>query len=144
MTDLETYLLGTWRLTREIVDHGRDHLHLVGTAEVERLPSGALSYFEQATLETETTSLKFTRSYLFRPTGAASATVEFEDGSTFFELDLQKGRCRARHLCDQDLYMGLVLTTGDGWYMRWRCRGPQKDYVATTYLSPRDATLPTE
>jgi hypothetical protein len=141
MTDLETYLLGTWQLTREIIDHhGGDRLHLKGIAEVKRLPSGVLSYFEQATLETDETSLEFTRTYLFRPNGTAEASVEFDDGSTFFDLDLRSGRCRVRHLCDQDLYLGLILTTNDGWYTRWRCRGPEKNYVATTYLSRQAAT----
>ena len=144
MTDLETYLLGTWQLTREIIDHRGDHLHLVGSAEVERSTEGALCYFERATLESDVTTLEFTRTYLFHPTGAASASVEFDDGSRFFELDLQNGRCRVRHLCDQDLYLGLILTTSDGWYMRWRCRGPQKNYVATTYLSRRAAVVTAE
>jgi hypothetical protein len=136
MTDLEAYLLGGWQLRREIIDHHGDRLHLVGSAEVERSSDGALRYFEQATLESDGASLQFTRTYLFCLTGTASASVKFDDGSSFFELDLQRGRCRARHLCDQDLYLGLILTTSDGWYMRWRCRGPQKNYVATTYLSP--------
>jgi len=144
MTDLEAYLLGRWQLTREIIDHGGDQLRLAGSAEVERLENGALSYFEQASLEGDATSLEFTRTYLFRPTGAASASVEFDDGSSFFELDLHSGRCRVRHLCDQDLYLGLILTTDDGWYTRWRCRGPKKNYVATTYLSPRAAIFTAE
>jgi Family of unknown function (DUF6314) len=135
-TDLDAYLLGRWHLRREIVDHRGEHLHLVGSAEVERSSNGALRYFEQATLERDETPLEFTRTYFFHPTGASSASVRFDDGSRFFELDLRNGRCRARHLCDQDLYLGLILTTSDGWYTRWRCRGPQKNYVATTYLAP--------
>jgi len=142
MTDLEAYLLGGWQLRREIIDHRGDHLRLVGSAEVGRSTNGALCYFEQATLESDETSLNFTRTYLFHSAGTASASVKFDDGSSFFELDLQSGRCRVRHLCDQDLYLGLILTTSDGWYTRWRCRGPQKNYVATTYLSR--AVLTTE
>jgi Family of unknown function (DUF6314) len=144
MTDLEAFLLGRWDLTREIIDHRGDRLHLVGSAEVERRANGALSYFEQARLETDATPLQFTRTYLFHPTGAASANVLFDDGTMFFELDLQNGRCRVRHLCDEDLYLGIILTTADGWYTRWRCRGPQKDYLATTYLSSRAAVSPAE
>jgi hypothetical protein len=135
MTDLEAYLLGGWQLRREIIDNRGDHLHLLGSAEVERSTNGALRYFEQAALESDETSLEFTRTYHFHPTGTASASVKFDDGSSFFELDLQSGRCRVQHLCDQDLYVGLILTTDDGWYTRWRCRGPQKNYVVTTYLS---------
>jgi hypothetical protein len=141
-TDLESYLLGTWQLTREIIDHSSDRLRLTGSADIERLPNGVLSYFEQATLDAGAKPLEFTRTYLFCPTGATSANVVFEDGSRFYELDLKTGRCRVRHLCDQDLYLGLILTTETGWYTRWRCRGPRKSYVATTYLS-RVATTST-
>jgi hypothetical protein len=145
MSDLETYLLGKWQLTREIIDHhdGGDRLHLTGAAEMDRLPSGALSYFEQTTLETDESTLKFTRRYLYWPTGGTTASVEFENGSRFFELDLRDGRCRVRHLCDEDLYLGLIVTTDNGWYTRWRCRGPNKNYVATTYLfQAADPTSP--
>ncbi|HEY5273662.1 MAG TPA: DUF6314 family protein [Acidimicrobiales bacterium] len=135
ISDLETYLLGTWNLTREVVDHYGDRLTFVGGAEVERRGDGTIRYFEHALLVSGATPLEFTRSYRFCPKGAGSASVEFEDGSRFYELDLERGRCRVRHLCDQDLYLGLILTTSDGWFTRWRCRGPEKDYVATTYLS---------
>jgi hypothetical protein len=143
ITDLADYLLGAWHLSREIIDHGRYQLRLEGTAEVKRCADGALSYVEHATLTTEATSLEFTRAYLYFATGPGTASVEFSDGSPFYDLDLRSGGCRVRHLCDQDLYLGLILTTSNGWYTRWRCRGPGKEYVATTYLSPRGGESPT-
>jgi hypothetical protein len=144
MTDLENYLLGGWQLSREIIDHDSYRLHLEGRAQVTRAADGALSYFEEAALVSEATSLDFTRAYRFWPTGPGRARVEFDDGTPFYDLDLRRGRCRVRHLCDRDLYLGFILTTNDGWYTRWRCTGPEKDYVATTYLSRRAAVSSTE
>jgi hypothetical protein len=142
--DLAQFLLGTWQLTREILDRRGASLALFGTAEVTRGADATLDYVEHATLLDGTSSLEFTRTYRYVPTGRTTASVEFEDGSAFHDLDLRSGRCRARHLCDEDLYLGTYLTMRDGWYTRWRCRGPEKDYVATTYLSRRDAASPTE
>jgi hypothetical protein len=137
ITDLPDYLLGEWNLSREIIDHGHDQLRLEGTAEVDHCSDGSLSYVEHATLATAATSLEFTRTYRYFATGPGTASVEFSDGSSFYDLDLRSGRCRVQHLCDRDRYLGLILTTSNGWYTRWRCRGPMKDYVATTYLSRR-------
>lgn len=144
IADLMDYLVGEWDLTREIVDHGRHRLHLEGGADVRRRADGSLAYFEHATLATDAAPIEFTRAYLLRPTSHTTAHVELSDGSPFYDLDLSNGRCRAQHLCGHDLYIGLVLTTRDGWITRWRCRGPEKDYVATTLLSPTRTPRPAE
>jgi hypothetical protein len=144
VTELAAYLLGSWQLSREIIDHRSGRLNLEGSAEVTRRLDGTLVYTEHGMLATGVASLEFTRSYRYLATGAGTARVQFEDGSPFYDLDLSSGRCRVRHNCDEDLYLGFILSTNDGWYTRWRCRGPQKDYVATTRLSRSDVVSPPE
>lgn len=58
------------------------------------------------------------------------ATVHFDDGRVFHELDLRTGYWQAEHLCDPDTYRGeFRVDSGDVWFSRWLINGPNKELV---------------
>ena len=90
---------------------------------------------------TTRTTYSFSRTYRYGISDAGfSAAVLFEDGTPFYLLNLGRGgRCRVRHDCDDDIYIGVIVATEAAWFTRWRCQGPVKSYVATTKLYRDDA-----
>jgi hypothetical protein len=132
--DLRGYLAGEWSFERSVIDHRGERLEFLGDAFVDATRDAELIYSERAFLRSGPDLGAFSRTYRYVPTGATSADVLFEDGSFFYRLDLARARCRARHDCRDDVYLGLILATPSAWLTRWRCFGPAKDYVVTTRL----------
>jgi len=132
--DLGTYLSGAWTIERSVVDRRGERLEFGGNAFVDAAGGGELVYNERAILRSNPDIGAFSRTYRYVPTSATSADVRFEDGSFFYRLELARARCRARHDCGEDVYLGFILVTESTWLTRWRCSGPTKDYVVTTTL----------
>ncbi|MCP5369062.1 MAG: hypothetical protein H6907_13720 [Hyphomicrobiales bacterium] len=141
VTDLRAYLLGRWRLSRRIVDHGRG---VTGTFDGEALftPRGDdLLYREQGVMRLGDFSGSAFRDYLYTFPAPARARVLFDDGHPFHEVDLSQGAAEARHLCGADTYHGRYDLDGPAaWTLAWRVTGPHKDLDLTAvYRRPAEA-----
>ena len=138
--DLKSLLVGEFELRREIVMAEGDRYYLDGAASFSMEEEDEIAYVESGVLSSSTASFDVSRSYRYHLNTSTSASVRFADGSLFHELEFTSGRCRVTHLCGDDLYSGLIVVRDADLLTRWRCRGPKKDYVATTRLSRQLST----
>jgi Family of unknown function (DUF6314) len=138
--DLAIYLCGNWNIERTLVDHhARQRGHFSGQAEICALEPNLLVYIEQGELVFGDYRGPARRSYRYLVTGPGQATVHFDDGRHFFDLDLRGGRCGARHRCGDDTYLGLYLVGGaNRLETRWRVLGPKRALVLHTTAQRRD------
>ena len=66
------------------------------------------------------------------------ASVAFEDGRHFHDLDLRDGRDEVLHLCGSDRYAGaFIANDADSWSVRWCVVGPHKALVIEGHYSRR-------
>lgn len=134
VTDLRSFLLGSFELCRVIVAAGESIYRFSGEATFSKSQGDELVYHEHGELASEHDSFEVSRTYRYDVTGRTVATVRFADGSLFYDLDLSRGRCRVSHVCGDDAYHGLIVVRGQDLLTRWSCVGPSKDYVATSRL----------
>ncbi|APU15636.1 hypothetical protein UA75_18530 [Actinoalloteichus sp. GBA129-24] len=133
VADLPAYLLGRWRLEREILDVTGSRLGSVtGIAEVLD-HDDRLGYTEQGELVLATYRGPVSRRLDYRLTGPGRAEVHFDHGGFFHEVDLRDGRWSTRHPCRDDDYQGCYhVVDEDRWRQRWTVTGPRKDHAIVT------------
>jgi len=144
--DLAGFLLGGWRLDREILDASGGGLdgHFSGVARFafdEHAP-GLLRYVEHGTLWLGSNRGPAFRHLSYHVDGAR-ARVTFDDGRYFHDLDLRPGVWEVEHPCGQDRYYGRFEVDDDHrWRHRWTVHGPHKHQVIRTVLSRSAADPP--
>lgn len=135
INDLRTFLQGEWNLERRVQDRraGQDGA-LTGAAtfaaagsELLYREEGRLVIGEHANPVYEGPALQSYRYAFLEP---ARATVSFNDGRFFHDLDLSSGAWACTHLCDADRYDGDFSALGrDALCVVWTVTGPRKDLV---------------
>lgn len=132
--NLKTFLLGSWKLRRIIVD--RDQA-ITGRYDGEATFSPCargLQYEEHGTLTFGEHCGQAEQRYLYEfPESDGRASVRFRDGRAFHELDLSAGGDCVRHACGADLYAGaFTAMSASAWQSQWKVAGPRKHYDLTT------------
>jgi hypothetical protein len=136
--DLAAFLVGTWRIHREIVPgRGVDGGSFDGTATLSPDASGALRYEERGTARIGGHVGAASRRLIYHVAGPR-ARVRFDDGRHFHDLDLTSGTWEVEHPCAADVYRGTFTVTGpDAWLQRWSVSGPTEAYELRTSLVRR-------
>jgi hypothetical protein len=134
--DLAAYFGGEWRLDREIRTADGDPAgEVTGTATFTEA-DGVLVYHEEGELRLGGYTGPVTRALHYRPAGAGRASVHFDHGGFFHDLDLRDGHWTADHPCRADFYRGEYrVADAAHWRQRWAVRGPAKDHVIVTRFS---------
>ncbi|WP_258726987.1 DUF6314 family protein [Cellulomonas sp. NS3] len=138
--DTVAYLLGTWHVDRELVDHRAGVAGTFrGTAVFRDLPGdgphGArvVEHAEEGELAWGGVVGPAGRTLHLHPEADGSAHVTFADGREFHDLDLRPGRWSAHHPCAADDYAGtFTVVSPDEWRVRWDVSGPTKDHTLVT------------
>ncbi|MET8245218.1 DUF6314 family protein [Streptomyces sp. NPDC005202] len=135
VSDVLTYLAGSWRVERTVRDLASgDEGLFTGTTVFSALQEGGLLHHETGTFVWQGTPRPAERTLRFLPgSPPGTADVRFADGRPFHDLDLTSGRHLADHPCAADLYRGeFTVRDADHWRTVWRVAGPAKDLVLTT------------
>ncbi|MFJ9012044.1 DUF6314 family protein [Streptomyces canus] len=142
VTDVLTYLAGSWRTERTVRDLASgDEGEFSGTTAFGRLEEhgllpegGGLLSQESGVFVWQGVPRPTERTLRFLPGGTpGTADVRFSDGRPFHDLDLTSGHHVADHPCAADLYRGeFSVLDADHWRTVWRVGGPAKDLVLTT------------
>jgi hypothetical protein len=149
--DLRSYLLGTWRIRRSLLNRADAAVgSFTGTVTFRPVADGGpgLSWREEGTVHWPGVRSSVGRSvppftgpanrqYLIVP-GGSSATWEvlFEDGRPFHRLGLAAGSWRDEHWCSPDTYrVQYTALSQDRLRYEWDVTGPAKDHLLTTELT---------
>lgn len=133
VTDLRTFLRGTWHLERRILDRLRGERALLAGEAMFCEEGDQLAYREAGTLALDGQAFEFSRAYRYCFPEAHSAEVRFADGSLFHALDLSAGAWATAHACEPDLYRGRFrIVKPDLWLAAWWVAGPRKDQVLSS------------
>ncbi len=130
-------LLGTWALTRVVVDHRTgERRDVSGTATLEAESPGRVRWTEEGTMSWPGHDVPIGRTLFVVRTGG-TWEVRFEDGRAFHPWTVGSP---VEHPCAPDLYRGDVEAAGDPvetWTVTWDASGPGKDYRMVTVYSDR-------
>jgi hypothetical protein len=129
-------LLGSWQLSRVIVDHlAGDESTVAGSTELVRQADGRIRWSEAGVLQRRGLDLPVSRVLYVeeRPTGWF---VTFDDGRDFHSWAVGY---EVEHDCAPDRYVGVIGGDVDRWTVQWRVSGPAKDYTMTSVLTPAQA-----
>lgn len=125
---------GKWQLAR-IIEDRRNGLEgrLSGSATFTRSAPQELKYEEEGELVYgQQPTMIATRRYIWRGFEGEHAdkiAVEFEDGSPFHVISLDRLMPNDDHHCDPDYYhVSYDFTRWPQWEAEWRVLGPSKDY----------------
>jgi hypothetical protein len=146
ISDLTAFLLGSWRLDREVLDASRGALtgHFRGAARftpVDRA-AGLLRYVEHGTLQLGSYGEPASRCLTYQVDGPW-ARVTFDDGRHFHDLDLREGVWEVEHRCGDDRYDGRFEVDGaHRWRQQWTVNGPRKRHIIRTVLERAAAEPP--
>lgn len=135
-TPLSQVWAGAWSIERHIRDALRNESGVFrGTTEFFGAEN-ELTYREHGTLELPHYTGTAHRVYIFRFTAPAKASVFFEDGRFFHDLDLNTGTDRVVHRCGNDIYEGVYeMLNAKHLNIRWHVTGPQKDVYLDTRMT---------
>jgi hypothetical protein len=138
VSDLGSFLLGSWQLDREIRDASPRGLsgHFRGMARftLDAHAPGLLRYVEQGTLWLGGHRGPASRRLDYHVDGAW-ARGAFDDGRYFHDLDLREGLWEVEHPCGDDRYHGrFEVDDADRWRQQWAVDGPHKHHVIRTVL----------
>lgn len=120
---------GTWRFAREVVEAAGQGASVTGLA-VWRPEGTGLAYRETGEMRLPGhPPMQVERRYFWDP----ELHVHFADGRFFHRVPPEGGS--TSHWCDPDQYDGdYDFSDWPVFRVRWRVRGPQKDYrMETTY-----------
>ena len=146
VSDLAGFLLGGWRLDREILDASERGLdgHFSGAARFgfdDHAP-GLLRYVEHGTLWLGSNRGPASRQLTYAVDGVR-ARVTFDDGRFFHDLDLREGVWEVEHPCGQDRYYGrFEVDDAHRWRHQWTVHGPHKHHIIRTVLERSVADPP--
>jgi hypothetical protein len=125
LSGLADYLLGTWRVSRELHDAAMGAGAFAGEATFAR-EGDAIRWDEAGRLRLGGYDGPAQRTLRIVPEDGAWA-VRFADGRPFHRLDLRGGRCALEHPCGEDRYTGEFTLRGpDAFEIAWRVDGPAK------------------
>jgi hypothetical protein len=80
-----------------------------------------------------TTSIPFSRDYIYECVGENEASVLFGDRSPFHSLKFEDGEARpGLHNCGKDVYEGRIVLLEKGMRHEWKVEGPEKAYTICT------------
>ncbi|GAA1493833.1 DUF6314 family protein [Curtobacterium herbarum] len=145
-----TDLLGQWVLERTVHDRLADLRGTVtGTTELNAVDDDTVRWHETGTMVLGDRTTPVWRTLAVRR-GAAAVTgggparggpdapdgrwrVCFADGRPFHDW---VWGARVEHACDPDDYTGLLAGTPERWTVRWHARGPAKDLLLASTLTP--------
>jgi hypothetical protein len=126
--DLFSYLLGTWRLRRRLVDErigaeGR----FEGMAYFEPDGPGTAAYREEGVLAFLDHLGPAQRRLRCVAVSDEVVAFSFSDGRFFHLLERRSEGFGTEHLCGEDRYFGRFVFLGDDrWRARWHVEGPRK------------------
>lgn len=140
MTDpaplLPTDLLGRWVLHRTVHDRLAGVTGTVaGTTELTLVEAGTVRWYEAGTMVLADRATPVWRTLAVRHGADGRWRVHFEDGRPFHDW-VWGGR--VRHACAPDDYAGVLDGGRRRWTVRWEARGPAKDLVLESVLTPAD------
>lgn len=126
-------LVGTWDLSREIIEHpSGDRSSVAGSTSLALQRDGRICWSEAGTLTRQGLQTPVTR-VLYIEQRDDSWFVTFDDGRDFHAW---RPGSDVEHVCSPDLYIGTVQRQDvDQWSVQWRVTGPSKDYTMTSMLS---------
>lgn len=127
-----TDLLGTWALTRVVVDRRTgERRDVVGTATLVAESADRVRWSETGTMTWPGHAVEVQRT-LYVDRDGEGWLVRFEDGRPFH---LWAVGADVDHACAPDHYRGRIdLAPGSGrsWTVTWEAAGPHKDYRMET------------
>jgi hypothetical protein len=133
--DLASYLRGSWRIERDILDAaGAPVGRFTGWGRFDLDPEEPvlLRYREEGMLHLGAYAAPASRRLDYRVHGWR-AEVRFVDGRPFHDLDLRDGSDTVQHTCGADLYRGrFEVVSDDSWCHEWSVTGPRKDHLIRT------------
>ncbi|MFR9729811.1 DUF6314 family protein [Saccharopolyspora sp. MS10] len=134
VADLAEFFAGRWVLRRDIVDDRGARLGgFAGESEFTARDGDLVVYQERGELVLGSHRGEARRTLHYRLAEAGRASVHFDHGGFFHDLDLRSGRWLVEHPCRADLYRGEFEVSGpDSWWQRWRVSGPAKAHILTT------------
>ncbi|MFC5069336.1 DUF6314 family protein [Flaviflagellibacter deserti] len=139
MLDVVEGLEGNWSIARTIDPEGS----LAGVATFFRRTDGWLAYFERGELKVAGGSYPAERRYLFEPlTNGFAVWFDAEPLRLFHKIALIRSEDgsltgEATHPCGRDMYLTTYRFAGDGFTIRHRVTGPNKNYTMTTAYTRR-------
>lgn len=133
VSDLASWLVGRWQLERTIATPtGCSLAAFLGMLEVTRTGPATLRSHEAGTLRRDGVAYPAMRTLTYDLHGP-TATVRFDHGGRFHDLDLRTGRCDVVHPCGPDTYLGRTeVVDVHRWVQVWEVDGPTEAYVSTT------------
>ena len=131
-------LLGSWELSRVIVDRRADEQSSVeGRTDFAREDDGRIRWSESGTLRRGGTRVEVSR-VLFLEPRESGWFVTFEDGRDFHPW---APGSEVEHPCAPDTYLGVVkVLATDRWSIEWQVSGSSKDYTMSSVLTRRGTT----
>jgi len=134
MPTVPTDLLGTWTLTRTVVDRRAGERRAVsGTATLVAESADRVRWSEAGTMTWPGHEVEVQRT-LFVDREGDGWLVRFEDGRPFHPSSV--GRA-GDHPCAPDHYRGRIDVDPSGsWSVAWDAAGPEKDYRMETTYAP--------
>ncbi|PZE88378.1 DUF6314 family protein [Curtobacterium sp. MCBD17_008] len=131
---LPTDLLGWWDLHRTVHDRlGGVSGTVTGSTELTAEDDGSVRWHEAGTMVLGATETPVWRTLSVRRGTGDRWYVHFADGRPFHDWAWGD---RVEHACAPDDYTGLLTGTLERWRVRWEARGPAKDLVLDSVLTP--------
>jgi len=126
-------LVGTWDLSRVIVDHqDGQQSRVLGTTTLTLQDDVRIRWAESGTLSHRGIEAAVSR-VLYVEKRAGGWFVTFEDGRDFHPWE---PGVPVEHGCAPDLYIGTVDRVDERrWSVEWRVTGPSKDYTMASVLT---------
>nr|WP_289846031.1 DUF6314 family protein [Curtobacterium sp. WW7] len=134
-------MLGRWVLDRTVQDRLADLRGTVtGTTELAAVDDDTVRWHETGTMVLGDRTTPVWRTLTIRrgpadgPDGPVGRwRVHFADGRPFHDW---VWGAPVEHACAPDDYTGLLAGTAEWWSVRWHARGPAKDLLLASTLTP--------
>ena len=128
---LRSFLVGGWRVEREIDDHRAGRTAQFEGEAVFTSADRALDYLETGHLSIDRQIHEASQRYHWTFPAYDCADVLFSDGRPFHSIALTWHSADTVHHCAPDDYAGLYrFDTPTQWYLTWRVTGPRKNYTS--------------
>lgn len=140
VADVGAWLVGRWELRRTLnADDGTPLGRFTGELVVTRDAPGRATAVERGLLEHDGHRLEASRTLRYALHDDGTASVTFDHGGHFHDLDLRTGTTDVVHPCAPDTYRGRTeVADDDAWVQTWHVSGPAKAYVSVTRATRTD------